>query len=223
MLNGGIDFLEKEIVNTHPESRDSSIKFSGDPFTSAGPSSQEPLPPESDSLPAASLPPMPKLWIGYLLAFVTFVGEIIAVSRHPEVFNAKEIKFDIPPLEIFLPAFVTRVYWFVCIYRYHKILAAVPRYAHPISAGRAVGFHFIPFFNVFWIFHWPAAMAEFVNARLRAPVMRGWALGIGILGAFLCQIFLDAGFGAALLFLVTSNLERFLKRALSVPEQAPQV
>jgi len=201
---------------------DPEFKSAGDPFNSAGHSTEEPGAPGPVQLPKAPLVPMPKLWIGYLLAFVTFVGEIIAVSRHPEVFGAKEIKFDIPPLEIFLPAFVTRVYWFVCIYRYHKILAAVPRYVHPISPGKAVGFHFIPFFNVFWIFHWPAAIAEFVNARLRAPVMRGWALGLGILGAFLCQIFLDAGFGAALLFLVTSNLAGFLKRALSVPEQASQ-
>lgn len=202
---------------------DPEFKSAGDPFNSAGPSTEEPGAPGPVQLPTTPLVPMPKLWIGYVLAFVTFVGEIIAVSRHPEVFGAKEIKFDIPPLEIFLPAFVTRVYWFVCIYRYHKILAGVPGYTHPISAGKAVGFHFIPFFNVFWIFHWPAAIAEFVNARLRAPVMRGWALGIGILGAFLCQIFLDAGFGAALLFLVTSNLAGFLKRSLSVPEQAPQI
>jgi len=159
---------------------------------------------------------MPKLWIGYLLALVTFVGEIIAVSRHPELASAKEIKFEVPPLEIFLPAFVTRVYWFVCVYRYHKILAAIPGYVHPISPGKAVGYHFIPFFNFFWVFAWPSAISDFVNARLQAPAMRGWVLGVGILGSLLCQVFLDAGFGAALLFVATSYLAGFLKRALVV-------
>jgi len=164
---------------------------------------------------------MPKLWIGYLLAGATFVGEIVAVSRNPQL--AQEVKFEVPPLEIFLPAFVTRVYWFVCLYRYHKILVAVTRGAYPISPAKAVGFHFIPFYNFFWIFHWPTAIAQFVNERLGAPAMRGWVLGVGVLGAFLCQVFLDPGFGAALLFLATSYLAGFLKRALLVPEQAPQI
>ena len=163
---------------------------------------------------------MPKLWIGYIFAFVTFVGEIIAVSRHPEI--VKNVEFGVPPLEIFLPAFVARVYWFVCIYRYHKILAAIPRYVHPISPGKAVGYHFIPFYNLFWIFKWPEAIAEFVNARLHAPAMRGWVLGVGVLAAFLCQTFLDAALGVALLFLSTTYVSGFLTRALAAPAGAPQ-
>lgn len=193
-------------------------KSAGDPFGSAS----GPEIPQGQPAAIASVP-MPKLWIGYLLALATFIGEIIAFSRHPELFNAKEIKFDIPPLEMFLPAFVARVYWLVCVYRYHKILAAIPGYTHPISPARAVGFHFIPFFNFFWVFAWPSAIANFVNARLHAPAMRGWAVGAGILIASLCQIFLDPGFGVALLFLATGNLARFLKRALSFPEPAPQI
>jgi hypothetical protein len=193
---------------------------SGDPFGSAGSSPGDfnaPTP-----APVQLGPPvrMPKLWIGYLLAVVTFIGEIIAVTRHPELI--KNFQFEVPPLEIFLPAFISRVYWFVCIYRYHKILAEVPRYVHPISPAKAVGFHFIPLFNVYWIFVWPSAIADFVNARLGASLMRGWVLGVGAIVATLCQIFLDAGFGVALLFLATSYISGFLSRALSIPQQAPQ-
>jgi len=73
-------------------------------------------------------------------------------------------------------------------------------YTHPFSPAKAVGFHFIPIFNFFWIFAWPSAIADFVNARLGAPLMRGWVVGVGIIAAALSQIFLDAGFGVALLF-----------------------
>lgn len=165
---------------------------------------------------------MPKLWIGYLLAAATFIGETIAVSRNPDLL--KSTGFIVPPLEIFLPAFVARAYWFVCIYRYHKILAAIPGYTHPVSAAKAVGFHFIPVFQLFWIFSWPSAIGDFVNTRLRAPVMRGWVVGVGILTATLCQALLDAGFGVALLFLATGYLAGFLKRALAMPteEATPQ-
>jgi len=185
---------------------------SGDPFNSAGNNGAD-APPQA---PPAPMPQFawPKLWIGYLLAVVTLIGEMVAVSRNPDLLKSGQ--FIVAPLEIFLPAFVTRVYWFVCVFQYHKILAAVPNYTHPISPGKAVGFHFIPAYNVYWIFRWPSAIADFVNARLGTPLMRGWVLGVAMLGSILCQAFLDAAFGAALLFLATGYLAAFLKRALTV-------
>jgi len=189
---------------------------SGDPFGSLGNGADAPAQP-----PPAPIPQFewPKLWIGYLLAVATFIGETIAVSRNPDLLKSGQ--FSAPPLEIFLPAFVTRVYWFVCVYQYHKILAAVPNYVHPISPGKAVGFHFIPFYNVYWIFRWPTAIATFVNDRLRVPLMRGWVLGVAMIVSLLCQALLDAAFGAALLFLATGYLAAFLKRALTMTPTPP--
>lgn len=208
------------------------METSGDPFSSAGGSAggsgegePQPVAPVPAGMPPAELAAaMPKLWIGYLMAAVIFVGEMVAVGRNPELL--KTPGFVVPPLEIFLPAFIARVYWFVCIYRYHKILANVPRYVHPISPGKAVGFHFIPIYNLYWIFHWPTAVANFVNARFGAPLMRGWVLGLGAIAAMLCQTLLDAAFGTALLFLATGYLAGFLKRALTMPAPAaapPQI
>jgi hypothetical protein len=201
---------------------DPEFKSAGDPFSSTGSSGNEHDAPEPERFPVAPPAPMPKLWIGYLFALVTFISEMIAISRHPEIVNAKELTFTVPPLEIFLPVFVARAYWFVCIYRYHKILAAIPRYVHPISPAKAVGFHFIPFFNIYWIFAWPSAIADFVNARLGVRLMKGWVLGAGLIAASLCQLLLDAGLGIALLFLATSYVSGFLSRALSIPQQAQQ-
>ena len=185
---------------------------SGDPFSSLNTDGAE-APPQPQPAPMPQFA-WPKLWIGYLLALVTLIGEMVAVSRNPDLF--KNGQFIVPPLEIFLPAFVTRVYWFVCEFQYHKILAAVPNYTHPISPGKAVGFHFIPAYNVYWVFRWPSTIAGFVNARLGAPLMRGWVLGVAMFCSILCQTFLDAAFGAALLFLATGYLAAFLKRALTV-------
>ena len=55
-----------------------------------------------------------------------------------------------------------------------------------------------------------------MNARLGARLMRGWVLGVAMFCSILCQTFLDAAFGAALLFLATGYLAAFLKRALAV-------
>ncbi len=85
--------------------------------------------------PAALSPKLPVIWIGYLLGVATIVAEFAAVSLNPEL--AKQ--GGIPPLYLFLVSFIGGVYWFVCIYRYHVILAHVPGWTHPISPARAVG------------------------------------------------------------------------------------
>lgn len=167
--------------------------------------------PQSAS-PAATPPKLPVIWIGYLLGIATVIAEFVAVSLHPEL--AKD--GGIPPLYLFLVSFVGGVYWFVCIHRYHVILASVSGWKHPISPARAVGFHFIPFYNFYWIFKWPKEIAKFVNWRLRAPVMKPVPVGVAVLGALVLRI-LDPGFGLILLFFPMSYVSECLRRALVVP------
>jgi len=157
---------------------------------------------------------LPKLWIGYALSFATLVGEMIAVARNPGL--VKSVQFGVPPLEIFLPAFLAAVYWLVCIHRYHMVLAHVQGWQHPISPARAVWFHLIPFFNIYWVFRWPYAIAVFVNQRMNAPVMSLWTPGASLFIALVCRIF-DPALGTALLFFTCTFISRLLKRALEAP------
>ena len=163
---------------------------------------------------AANPPKLPVIWIGYALGVATIVAEFAAVSLNPEL--AKQ--GGIPPLYLFLVSFIGGIYWFVCIHRYHVILAHVPGWTHPISPARAVGFHFIPFYNLYWVFKWPAEIAKFVNARLRSPVMKPFPVGIAILGALILRV-LDPGFGLILLFFPLSYVSERLRRAFTA--QAP--
>jgi len=156
---------------------------------------------------------LPKVWIGYLLSLATLVGEMIAVAEHPEL--AKGTEFGVPPLVLFLPSFVALVYWQTCIYRYHVVLANVPGWEHPITPARAVWFHFIPVFNLYWIFRWPYAIAMFVNRSMNAQVMSLWATGVSLLLALVCRVF-DPALGTALLFFSCSYISRHLKRALEI-------
>ena len=157
---------------------------------------------------------LPKIWIGYLLAFATLIGEMIAVARNPEI--VKNMQFGVPPLEIFLPAFLAAVYWLVCIHRYHVILGHVQGWQHPISPARAVWFHLIPFFNIYWVFKWPYAIAVFVNQRMHARVMSLWTPGASLLIALVCRVF-DPALGTAMLFFSCSFISRQLRRALEAP------
>jgi hypothetical protein len=166
--------------------------------------------------PPVAVPAMPMIWIGYLLGIATIIAEFVAVSLHPEL--AKEV--GIPPLYLFLVAFIGGVYWFVCIYRYHVILAAVTSRKYPITPARAVGFHFIPFYNFYWVFKWPKEIARFVNFRLRTNVMKATPVGIAVLGALILRIF-DPGFGLILLFFPLSYVSECIRRALAAPTLPP--
>src|SRR5258707_11608588 len=121
---------------------------------------------------------------------------MIAVTRNREL--AKGADITAIPLEIYLPTFVAVVYWLVCVHRYHVVLAHVQGWQHPISPARAVWFHLIPFFGVYWIFRWPYAIAAFVNQRINARVMSVWTPGVSLFIALVCRIF-DPALGTAML------------------------
>ena len=159
---------------------------------------------------ASETPPLPLLWIGYLLGVATIVAEVVAVGLDPEL--AK--KGGIPPLYLFLVSFVGGVYWLVCIYRIHVVMAHAPRWKHPISPARAVGFHFIPFYQFYWIFKWPREIANFVNSRLPQPIMKPVAVGLAVLAALLLRL-VDPGFGLILLFFPMSYVSECIRRALA--------
>jgi Domain of unknown function (DUF4328) len=174
---------------------------------------------------SGTLPPLPRIWIGYLLGLATIVAEMVAVSLHPELAKGSDItkgEFVIPPLYLFLASFVGFVYWFVCIYQIHVVLAHVPGWKHPISPGRAVGFHFIPVYFLYWLFKWPKEIAGFVNGRLGRKVMRFVGIGIAFLLAPATR-FLDPGFGLILLFMPLSYVARCVAYALAEPSASAPI
>jgi hypothetical protein len=167
-----------------------------------------------------NLPPLPQIWIGYLLGFAAIVSEYFAVSQHPEIAEGKRV---IAPLYLFLLIFVGIVYWLVCVHRLHVILKHVPGWKHPISPGRAVGYHFIPVFYLYWMFKWPLEIARFVNSRFSQPLMRPFMPGVMMLAAFLIGALLDPGLALILLFAAISYISARMRRALALqpPPSAP--
>lgn len=133
-----------------------------------------------------AMPPFPRVWIGYLLGVATLVAEMIAVALHPEL--AKE-PLIIPPLYLFLANFISLVYWLVCVYEYHVVLAQATAGAYAIKPHRAAWFHLIPIYGLYWVFKWPRELARFVNSRLGTPLMRPNRTGLPFLPCllhFLC-------------------------------------
>jgi hypothetical protein len=59
------------------------------------------------------------------------------------------------------------VYWLVWIYRSHQEFQEYTGYRHTISAGKALGYSFIPFFNLFWVCYMPYTLAQGLDRCLR--------------------------------------------------------
>jgi hypothetical protein len=168
----------------------------------------------AEQLQLGKLPPLPQLWVGYLIGLANIVAEFAYGSVHPEM--AKE-EFTIPPLYLFLLIFIGWVYWLVCVYRYHEIMQRMPGWKHPISPARAVGFHFIPIYNLYWFFKWPREIAKFVNWRFGQPVMKPQMVGLMFFAAYVLHFLFDPGLGLIMLFLAASYVSGCLRRAFALP------
>ena len=161
---------------------------------------------------AAPLPPLPRIWIGHLMGVVTMVAGLVAVSLHPELAKGGLTN---QPLYFFLPVFVGGVYWLVCVYQYHLVMASVPGWKHPISPARAVGFHVLPLYNFYWVFKWPQEIAKFVNWRVQRPLMKPERVGLAVLAAFFIRFVVDPGLGLILLFVAASYVSACLRYAFA--------
>jgi hypothetical protein len=175
-------------------------------------SSREELP--ERTAPPGEPPRLPRIWVGYLLGFTTSVAEVVAVVQHPELLKGPLLA---PPLYLFLPNFISLVYWLVCVYEYHVVLAHVTGGKYPTKPLRAAWFHLIPIFGFFWAYKWPRALAIFVNARLNSPLMKPNRIGWVVSFAFFFFVLLDRGLGMILLFWAASYLSAGLGRALQEP------
>jgi hypothetical protein len=92
----------------------------------------------------------------------------------------------------------------------------VSGYNHPISGARAVAFHFIPFFNLYWVFKWPATIARFVNWRTQRKAMHGWVAGLAMLVAVFLFNLLSV-FGLVAVYLAGFYIARQMRLAFDAP------
>jgi hypothetical protein len=160
----------------------------------------------------------PRIAYGYLIALAFF---LIAFAE--ATVTAQEVKKG-TPLLLGLNI-VSILYWLYCVYALHGILRTVTQGAHPITPAKAVGFHFIPGYNLYWFFLWPNELANFVNHRSARQVVPRWWPG-GILMAGLLLRFFDASLGFLVLFGVLTYLARKLKESLGsevVTDEMPRI
>ena len=150
---------------------------------------------------------LPKIWIGYIFAGTFLLAEIIEAYRG--------YVDKISPLLILI-SLSGIAYWMFCIHRFHKILNQMD-ISYEITPGMAVGYHFIPFFNFYWIFKWPSVLSRFINIRGNIKIVSGSILGFLLLMAYLINGYIDSAIGLAFIFgigmYITKRLHHEIQKA----------
>jgi NADH:ubiquinone oxidoreductase subunit 6 (subunit J) len=159
----------------------------------------------------------PWVWVGFLFALAFLVLETVYV------FMDLEEKALMAILTLIVLA--GWIYWLVCVYRLHKILAELTGNRYPITPSEAAGRHIIPFYNFVWIFRWPAELSNYLNSRGRVSMVSGYLIGSAFLGALLLRFF-DGAIGMAFLFGITMYVAVKLNRHVELvkgasPENLP--
>ena len=149
---------------------------------------------------------LPSLWIGYGTAVAFLAAELMAVMLATNWGGL-----------FLLISIGGWLYWLYCVYKYHDVMSRIQGYDHPISSGRAVGMHWIPFYNLYWVFKWPREIATFVNWRMQSPrAMNGNIVGLLVLVGFLL-LRVDGFLGFLVLFSAGTYISRRIRKACLAP------
>jgi hypothetical protein len=93
------------------------------------------------------------------------------------------------------------------------------------TPGEAAGKHFIPFYNMVWLFKWPSELSRYINGKGRVRMLSGGVIGTLLLLSVLVR-FVDGAFGMAFLFgvmmYVSAKVKQHVKAVKGVtPDQLP--
>jgi len=148
---------------------------------------------------AAALPPV---WPGFVLAAVYLVAELAE---------------DLIPLEApisMVVGFLGVAYWLAWVYFSHQALRDHTAGQYPISPRRAAFLHFIPFYNLGWMFRWPEQLSRYLNEQRPGSMVHGLWVGPFILVGFITTRVVDGALGLSVMFGVAAYVGRCLRQYL---------
>ncbi len=158
----------------------------------------------------------PSIEPGYALGGLTLASFIFAtVGKVSQPDGGSQSLLVTAATALMLIGYITGlVYWVMCVHRLHKTLLNLTGQKYPVSAGQAAGYQFVPLFNVYWIFKWPAEIARFVNHCERNQAMDKYKYGVFLL---LASVFSRVLTGISIIvdFAVLAALIKRVKNAVA--------
>ena len=129
------------------------------------------------------------------------------------------------PVWLLLGGLVCWFYWLACVRRFHTILNETPRLGRAelsIGPNQAVRSHFIPFYNLYWLFKWPMEMSKYLTGHTSVKIIPGEVLGTFLLLTLFAR-FLDSFLGFCLLFGIGSYISGRIGEAVRETRTGPGV
>lgn len=149
---------------------------------------------------------LPNLAVGYVIIAIAFV-----VGVAEGIINPNLVDQNTYPISTLI-GLGSIIYWFVCIFKIHEALAELTTSSYPITPCAAVVRHFIPIYNLYWMFKWPADLATFLNTHLTRKVSTK-SMGVFLLLALLLG---KEGYGPIGLIVMFSVALHFSRRIWQV-------
>jgi hypothetical protein len=165
---------------------------------------------------------LPKLRNGFVLAGILFTLEMVWGALEAGLAGGRSAAGYAAALAV-AATLVCTAYLLHCVSAYHHIVNKVEGWSHPISPKRAVRFHFIPVFNLYWNFKWPLEIAKFVNWRLQRSRMSGILAGALVLVGALVAGFIDGSLGMVVVLCAFSYVSRCLREAFAAQAVPPEM
>jgi hypothetical protein len=167
---------------------------------------------------------MPKIWVGYILATVSFVLKwfVFYYTAMPVILLdkvTKETMLDVTRTSTYIiityiGIIACSAYWLYCIYKIHVVLAESTGNEYSITPGRAVVGHLFPFYDIYWLFKWSNEIKLFVNNKMNSNIICKYVPGLLILGGFIWVWAVDGLIGFVVVYATSSYIARGIKHAL---------
>ncbi|SDZ48603.1 hypothetical protein SAMN05421736_11465 [Evansella caseinilytica] len=121
------------------------------------------------------------LWVAAIFTAVSVVNTVIYIIDY-QLFYKIEAFYSVVTIFIALIHFILFILYGIWIYKVHMDFKTFfPD--HPVTPGKAVGFYFIPFFSLYWLFHVPAKLSRSLKSEAITADYRGkfsvlWPFGV---------------------------------------------
>jgi hypothetical protein len=165
---------------------------------------------------------LPRLKNGVWIAFL-FLGSEMVWATERAMHPGSESEGGYAAASAVVLSFVAAAYLLHCVSSYHWVLTKVQGWHHPISPRKAVGFHFIPIFNLYWNFRWPVEIARFVNWRTQKRRMSGILAGSVVLAGAITSASVDGALGFLVILCGFSYISRCLRDAFAAAAIPPEL
>lgn len=155
--------------------------------------------------------PGQKRQVGWTVAISVVAVVLLVLAMIGEFASGSQTygrRSEEPPLAAILNCFGALaalgvwIYWLWWVYTVHREIRDFTGWAHPVSPGKALGYCFIPFFNIYWVIYMPYRLAQTLEQYLGSQrassgtvmtyqilsIVPGSCLGIGMIFQSLTMI-----------------------------------